>query len=355
MNPYASLPVRSFWRPAVAEPEPQAITEVWTPKFGIGQDDPVLTAGSCFAARLGPALLEHGMDWYDAEPAPPGLTAEERRARHYGEFSFRTGNIYTAAVLRQWLSWALGRSAPPEETWQEDGRHHDPYRPAVEPGGHAFAEEVHAARAATLAAIRTALAEASCLLFTLGLTETWRSAKGPGRGTAYPSCPGTVRGTFDAQRHVLHRPSFAEVHEDLSEAVALAREANPALRVLLTVSPQPLTATATGEHALTANGHTKSLLRAVAGQLARELDHVDYFPAYELITGVPFRSGFYAPNLRAVTPEGVAFVVRHFLAGLASRDRAAPPAPTEARPGPSPSAGGGDVCDDAVLDYWSPR
>lgn len=339
MNPYLSLPSRSFWRPAVAEPDPAEIAEVWTPKFTVGQDDPILTAGSCFARHTGRALLEAGMNWYDAEPAPPGLTPEQREARHYGEFSFRTGNIYTAALLRQWLSWALGDSAPPATVVPEGGRWFDPYRPTVEPDGYGSPAAGLAARDATLAAIRSAVTHASCLIFTLGLTEAWWDGAD---GTVHPVCPGTVRGTFDPDRHTFRNATSAEVHRDLSAAFGLARAANPGLRLLLTVSPVPLTATATGGHALVATGYSKAVLRAAAGQLATEHDRVDYFPSYELVTGAPFRAGFFEPNLRTVTPDGVAFVMRHFLGALAPH--AGPPAPV---------ADGGDAyCDDAVLDYY---
>jgi hypothetical protein len=338
VNPYRSLPPRSFWRTAVAEPDPRDITDLWTPSFTIGQDEPVLTAGSCFAAHIGPALLDNGMHWYDTEPAPPGLTRQQRRARQYGVFSFRTGSIYTAALLRQWLSWAMDPTAPPTEVWTEDGRAFDPYRPSVEPDGHADAEAVLAARRSTLAAIRGGLSGAGCLVFTLGLTETWFDRDD---GTVYPTCPGTVRGTFDERRHGFRNATAAEVHDDLAAAITLARTDNPELRVLLTVSPVPLTATATGGHALTATTYSKSVLRAAAGQLADTHEHVDYFPSYELITGFPFRGAFYEPNLRTVTPDGVAFVMREFFRAI--------------RPdvAPTPTAVQGEDlwCDDAVLDY----
>ncbi|WP_172381238.1 GSCFA domain-containing protein [Streptomyces sp. MNP-20] len=349
MNPYQSLPPRSFWRTAVAEPDPRDIAELWTPKFTVGQDDVILTAGSCFARHIGRALLERGMNWRDAEPAPPGLTAAEREARQYGAFSFRTGNIYTAATLRQWLSWAFGESAPPAEAWQDEGRFFDPFRPSVEPAGHASPEEVARAREHTLAAIRGAVAEASCLVFTLGLTEAWLDRVD---GTVHPVCPGTVRGTYDAERHAFHNFTFAEVYRDLSAAVELARTANPGLRVLLTVSPVPLTATATGGHALTATTYSKSVLRAVAGQLAQELDHVDYFPSYEIVTGAPFRAGFFEPNLRTVTPEGVAFVMGRFFDGLTGAARPAERRRPADRP-TTPNAGEDFWCDDAVLDYYN--
>jgi surfactin synthase thioesterase subunit len=344
-HPYRSLPARAFWRTAVAEPDPEEIAEVWQPAFTVGQDAPILTAGSCFAQHIGRALLRAGMNWYDTEPPPPGLTAAERSARHYGEFSFRTGNIYTAAMLRQWLSWAVGDTVPPADgAWPEGGRYFDPYRPAIEPAGYPSVAAVHAAREVTLAAIRTGLRRACCLMFTLGLTEAWHDAS---NGTVYPVCPGTVRGRFDQRRHVFRNATFAEVYRDLSAALDLAATARPGLRVILTVSPVPLTATATGGHALVATTYSKSVLRAVAGQLAAESDEVDYFPSYELITGSPFRSRFLEPNLRTVSPAGVAFVMRHFLAAFGPGPASAPVAA---------AAGGGDpYCDDAILDYYRAR
>ncbi|MFG1779716.1 GSCFA domain-containing protein [Micromonospora sp. NPDC049048] len=346
MNPYQSLPARSFWRSAVAEPEMLAIGDVWTPKFVIDPDDPILTAGSCFARHLGPALRDEGMNWCEAELPPPGLTEADRRARHYGAFSFRTGTIYTAATLRQWLGWALAGDAGPDEVWRDGDRYFDPYRPSVEPDGYDSPEATLAARRSTLAAIRGAVAGAGCLIFTLGLTEAWRDLV---TGTVLPVCPGTVRGTFDAGRHVFHNFTVAEVHRDLAAAVGLLRAANPRLTVLLTVSPVPLTATATGAHALTATGYSKAVLRAAAGQLAQEHEQVDYFPSYELITGFPFRGAFYAPNLRDVTPDGVAFVMRHFFDAL-DGDRSAGPAATASD---VRADDGGDLyCDDAVLDRY---
>ncbi|MFE9886213.1 hypothetical protein [Streptomyces scopuliridis] len=91
MNPYQSLPARSFWRPVVAERDRLAIDDLWTPKFAIGQDDPVRTAGSCFAARIGPALLEQGMNWYDAEPAP---AAQESARRAVAALDRRSARPY---------------------------------------------------------------------------------------------------------------------------------------------------------------------------------------------------------------------------------------------------------------------
>ena len=54
-------------------------------------------------------------------------------------------------------------------------------------------------------------------------------------------------------------------------------------RFLITTSPVPLGRTFTTQDALVANCHSKSLLRAVAQELAFSAADVDYFPSYESV------------------------------------------------------------------------
>jgi hypothetical protein len=86
------------------------------------------------------------------------------------------------------------------------------------------------------------------------------------------------------------------------------------MRFLLTVSPVPLTATASGEHVLSATTYSKSVLRAVAGQLFSERENVDYFPSYEIITGSLSGAKYFEPNLRSVRAEGVEAAMNTFFA-----------------------------------------
>ncbi|MET1077646.1 MAG: GSCFA domain-containing protein [Pseudomonas sp.] len=348
MHPYQWLAPRSFWRSAIADRDVQGIDELWLPKFAIGRTDAIITAGSCFAQHMSRALVARGMHWLDAEPAPATLPPEQHQAHHYGVFSFRTGNIYTPAMLHQWLCWAFGRSPLPDELWHQDGRFFDPWRPTVEPEGYASAEHLLQARQVTLAAIRGAVAEAKLLVFTLGLTEAWEN-----RATAllYPVCPGTLKGRFDPQAHRFRNFTFAETHGELSAVIALLREVNPRLRLLLTVSPVPLTATASGQHVLSATTYSKSVLRAVAGQLCDEHEQVDYFPSYEIISAPPFKGAFFADNQREVLPAGVALVMRHFFAALQPASQAAP---THTRAQGRHALSSEElICEDAVLDYYA--
>ncbi len=311
-NPYEGLPEEAFWRTAVAAKNPLEISELWKPKFPVAQKHRVITAGSCFAQHFSRALLARDYGWSDAEPAPKLLSETQARDYNYGIFSFRTGNIYTARMLRQWLGYAFDEAELPAEYWQNGkGRVCDPLRPAIEPDGFVDQAEMRASRAATLAAIRQAVKGANVFVFTMGLTECWRNRE---TGLEYAMCPGTLAGEFDPAQHEFVNQGFAGIRRDMRAALKILRRANPKLKVLLTVSPVPLTATASGQHVLTATSYSKSVLRAVAGELAMEYEHVDYFPSYEIITHPAYRGMFYAPNQRSVVPQGVNHVMESFFA-----------------------------------------
>jgi len=94
----------------------------------------------------------------------------------------------------------------------------------------------------------------------------------------------------------------------------MAERANPDIRFLLTVSPVPLTATASGEHVLAATIYSKSVLRAVAGQLFHERANVEYFPSYEIITSSLSRGAYFESNLRSVRADGVKAAMDTFFA-----------------------------------------
>lgn len=358
-NPYESLPADRFWRTGVAELDALDISGLWRPKPRIRHRTRIVTAGSCFAQHFSRALVARRHRWLDLEPGPAGLTPEQRRDYNYGTFSFRTGNIYTPRMLRQWLTWALDREPPPEEVWQTDGRFYDPFRPAIEPGGFASVEELRASRELTLEAIRQAVAQAQVFVFTMGLTEAWQNRD---TGVEYAVCPGTVAGTFDPARHVFVNHRFAGLMDDMTSVLRKFTRNNRGLNLLLTVSPVPLTATASGEHVLTATSHSKSLLRAVASELAFGRNQVDYFPSYEIITHPAFGGRFYAPNLRSVLPEGVDHVMSCFFGDLASRFAMTPPGTDAAaigmdstRPSESPADEQDVRCEEAILAAFGPR
>ena len=160
-----------------------------------------------------------------------------------------------------------------------------------------------------LSKVKSLVGQADLFVFTFGLTEAWECISD---GAILPTCPGTIGGTFDASRYRFKNFTFGEVMADAESFISYALSKNPKMKFLFTVSPVPLTATATDEHVLSATVYSKSVLRAVCGELRSKYQCVDYFPSYELVASHPMRAMYFMPNLRAVASEGVEIVMNTF-------------------------------------------
>lgn len=308
-HPYQNLPDHAFWRRAVAQT--RDIDPVVGAPFKITSTDAIVTAGSCFAQHIGRHLRDAGYHYLITERAHPLFDAEDAAVHNYGIYSARYGNIYTARQLLQLIDRAYGRFRPEEDCWDdENGSVVDPFRPEIQPGGFSSPTELRLDRDRHFACVRQALETLDLFVFTLGLTETWRSTKD---GAVYPLCPGVRGGKFDPAKHEFQNFTVAETAADLDRCIALIRDANPKARVVLTVSPVPLVATASGQHVVTATSYSKSVLRVACEQIVSTSRDVCYFPSYEIITGSFSRGAFFAEDLRTVTEAGVAVVMSKFL------------------------------------------
>jgi GSCFA family protein len=353
-SPYEDLPPTAFWRTGVVGQAPDAIKGLYAKKFAISRKTRIATAGSCFAQHLARHLRARDFTLIDAEPPPPGLSAESAAAFGYGIYSARYGNIYTARQLLQLAQSARGTFTPSGIVWEKDGRCYDALRPSVEPEGLSSRAVLADHRAWHLKRVAEVLDKAELFVFTMGLTEAWVHAPS---GTVYPTAPGTIAGRYDPDIHRFHNFTFPEIHGDMTAFFALAKAQNPKLRFLLTVSPVPMTATASGQHVLQATTYTKSVLRAVAGQLAQERDDVDYFPSYEIVTSALARGRFYEDNLRNVRPDGVEAAIAAFAAEH-DPDAASPVQAMQqesAAPPPAPESAEDDaICEEILLDAFAP-
>lgn len=258
------------------------------------------------------------MNVLDVEPAPALLDAQTARDFGYGIYSARYGNIYTARMLRQLVDECFADARFDDLIWEKDGRYYDAKRPAIEPDGFESPAELLAMRAAHVAAVRGMFKQAHIFVFTLGLTEGWISD----HGTAFAGAPGTIAGSYDPARCQFVNHRYGDILADMSYVIAKLRSINPWIRFLLTVSPVPLTATATTQHVLPATGYSKAVLRAVAGDLAHDLDYVDYFPSFEMITGHYGTDSRFDAACASVLPLAVAQVMSLFAQcyGLSARE-----------------------------------
>ena len=348
-SPYAELPPHHFWRRAVERVPAADVDPVGTPPFSIGRRLRIATAGSCFAQNMAHVLERYGFAYFVAEPAPAELSPGAARARGYGVFSTRCGNIYTARQLLQLFDRAYGAFVPGERAWvRPDGRFADPFRPQIEPDGFATVEELLASRERHFAAVRAMFEQLDILIFTLGLTEAWRATAD---GAVFPSAPGVVAGEMDTARYAFVNFTAGEVRDDLAAFLARLERVNPRAKVVLTVSPQPPIATYEPRHILVSATYTKAALRVAADEIERAHPQVWYFPGYELVANAFNRGAYFARDLRTVTPEGVEHVMRLFLAHCASE--AEPPAESDALMLAENRENLEVVCDEEALAYES--
>jgi len=308
--PYRTIPDHQRWNPSFSGPRLELFNPHFdqTPKFKFGKTDRVATAGSCFAQNISRRLSRFDYNFLCTE-YDKALSQEENEALNNSMFSARYGNIYTTLHLAQLFERAYGLWQPKEDMWEVDGRFYDPFRPSMAKEGFASAAELQADRAKHLRAIRQVFETADVFVLTLGLTEAWVNRED---GAAYPICPGCGYGTFDAEKYAFKNFSVEEVVEPLERFLRGLFEKNPAVKVILTVSPVPLAATMENRHVLTSTVYSKSALRVAADIVSRNRANIDYFASYEIVNYGRGMSSYFAGDLRTVADEGVNHVMRIF-------------------------------------------
>jgi GSCFA family len=308
-HPYKTAPTKAFWSRAVARDwDPTDL--VSTKKPLIGRADAVVSAGSCFAANIAPYLTKAGLKYLKTEDMRhPIFDRHLHENFGYDSYSAAYGNVYTARQLLQLLRRSMGTFTPSENRWPSNSNVIDPFRPGLRFLAQSD-REFDVITRAHLMRTREAFAKADVFIFTLGLTEAWVSRVD---GAVFPACPGTIAGEFDGDRHAFKNFTVEETVADLNEFIVELRRANPTVRIILTVSPVPLAATATGDHVLSATIYSKSVLRVAAQQAVQQHENVIYFPAYEIVTGPQTSGGYFADDRRSVSKAGVELVMRALL------------------------------------------
>jgi len=242
-NPYENLPEDRLWRTGVATKTPFNVQKVYVKRFDLTKQHKVAVAGSCFAQHVGRNLRKRGFSVVDTEPPLIGMTEETAQSYGMSIYSARYGNIYTARQLLQLFRDALSGDVRTEDFFEKDGRFHDGIRPNIEPGGFRSLDEAMLMRRAHLSSVKTMIETMDVFVFTFGLTEAWRRKA---TGTIYPVCPGVIAGDFDEARFEFVNLGFEETRQDFEETIRLVSGINPKIRFIITVSPVPLTATASG-------------------------------------------------------------------------------------------------------------
>jgi len=355
-HPYSKRPDYALWRRAVADVAPGEIDPVVEAPFRLGVREKVATAGSCFAQHIGRYLRSSSCNYLITESPHSFISPQAAEMLNFGLYTARYGNVYTSRQLLQLFDRAYGKFIPKENHWVEGAAHVvDPFRPQIQPGGFNSARELDFDRERHFEAVRRAFETLDVFVFTLGLTELWRSRED---GAAFPLCPGVAGGDYSSARHEFVNLGVDDVVADMTAFIQRLRAVNPGARIILTVSPVPLVATAEPRHVLISTMYSKSALRVACDVLSRALSHVAYFPSYEIVAGGYAPTDYFAPDRRSVTQEGVAHVMRvfdrHFIkrnaAGEALRGALRAIAPTQAAAPEDPIAAAMRLmCDEEAL------
>lgn len=314
-NPYKGCPSFQFWHKSVAVSGLLEKESMITSELKITPSTPIATAGSCFAQHVSRALTLNGFNFVSVEDRD----LDKKDAAPAAIFSAEYGNIYTARQLLQLFLRAYGRFDPLEDAWSmESGAIVDPFRPRIRPEGFADVSSMRRHRDLHLAKVRTLFETLDVFIFTLGLTECWRSKAD---GAVFPLAPGVAGGSFRPGKHQFVNLSASEVESDLCTFIELLESVNPSAKLILTVSPVPLVATYEDRHIIVSNTYSKAALRTAAEAVTLKFNSVSYFPSYELIASHYNEARYFEDDLRSVTPEGVAMAMELFFETFAlSRD-----------------------------------
>lgn len=269
-----------------------------TARFRFDTSARVFTIGSCFAREVENYLRARGVKLLSAVPTLPGSNYEIGGQD-------RTGyqNVYTPGSVLEMIRLNFSDDAF-HSIFRDGDQGYDLLTSGLLPLPF---DDVHKIRSGLIESYRR-LVQTDVLVVTLGYNESW----------AYLPCksfinrgPSSILLRRRIDEFAFETLSYERSRSLLSEALRLVQQMSPACKVILTVSPVPLSATFSSRDIVIANQQSKSTLLAVATSLRDELDFVDYFPSYELIVNSD-RSKVFAEDGIHVRSEAVKQVMELF-------------------------------------------
>jgi hypothetical protein len=239
-----------------------------TPKFGIefGNGASIFTLGSCFARNIEEALADRDIFLPAATFSVPKT---EWGARPNGLL-----NEFNPGSIAQRILFALNGQAFPDETIvPEADLWADLMLLACPPVPLERAKQ----RRAEIDGVYRHLAQAQVIIITLGLVEAWFDEETKLYLNRMPPHAFAAR---NPKRFTYKRMDAFECMPLLQAAVTALEQRG--IKVILTVSPVPLSTTFSAVDCTVANEFSKAVLRVCAGRLTAH-PLCDYFPSYEIV------------------------------------------------------------------------
>ena len=253
----------------------------------IAKNTPVGSMGSCFAREIKMHLETCGYNYILKGDSLHGSAPWER--------------VYNTACIKQELMRAFNLFTPVYEV-NDTGRVFDLYRKNAV---FVSRDEANDEQESYVKCARAALLESEVFIFTLGLSEVWYD-----KISNYVLAQSPPSEIFSIEKYSCRLLSPEENYENLHQAFRLLKEKNPAIQIIITVSPVPLRSTFFNRSVIISNNVSKSSLIFAAHRIAAELSFVHYFPSYEIalfLSEEPF--GW---DCRHVTRETVSTIMQGF-------------------------------------------
>ncbi len=277
------------------------------PTFRIRPGETVFTIGSCFARNIEQHLADVGCRVPMLEF---NLPADEWDGGPNAAM-----NKFHPPAFRQCLEWtARVFDGGGEVAWEDcapfafdfgDGRFFDMDMASTPP----ISRDRFLERRQHIYDVFSTVFSADCLMMTPGLIEAWRD-----RQTGlYTHEPPTLKAMAALrERWEFEILSYEQCLADLLGAIDVVRARNREVKVLITTSPVPMSASFSGQDVRIANAYSKAVLRAVCGAATFHRPLVDYFPSYES-AALTAPDRVWAPDRIHVSAPFIGKIVSHLL------------------------------------------
>ncbi|MDX2212957.1 MAG: GSCFA domain-containing protein [Oculatellaceae cyanobacterium bins.114] len=284
-----------FWPNPTYQANPRSIYNElpYAQKFNfLNKQTPVGSAGSCFAMEIADRLKTEGYNYVVTEPNPYSCAA--------------WGTLFNAPSFRQLIEKAFGLRQLPRLLYSvkhfDKTLYYDPFREEI---SFDSVEEFEVDYERHIERAREALLKVKVFIITLGMNEI-----------LYLKSDGSILSRFPwrlgsslVNRKVL---TVEENIAELQNMLDIWRSYNPDLKLIISVSPVPLHATfrAENHHVITANSHSKSVLRVAAEEFISRNSDVYYFPSYETV--LYCTKNAWEKDQRHVSQEAISNVMKLF-------------------------------------------
>lgn len=254
----------------------------------ITKDSKIFTMGSCFAYEIYHYLKNKGYDVLTKQ-----LSDDEPELIWY--------NTYT---MRYEFEKVIGAFTQEQnDYWNTPRGLQDPYRRFV---FGSKKQELHDKISKIDEIIRNGILTSDVIVLTLGLTEVFFQNS---NNKAICASPGYGSGGGHDTR--VKFTTYGENYDNVNEIMNIIKRINPKAKVILTVSPVPLGMTYSKYDHVVANTESKSVLRAVAGEIVRNHEHSNYFHSYEIATSLD-RQHVFIQDARHVKKDFVLHIMKEF-------------------------------------------